>query len=685
MSLSSNTKSPSQSGERHREREALRRREQSRSVRDIAPLPVMVNSKRRAAARKSFRLFCETYFKAKFPLAWATYHLKIISRLEKIVTSGGLAAIAAPRGSGKSTLTLVAAVWALVYGYRRYVVLVGANKAEAQKLIDSIKSALQNNKLLYEDFPEITYPIVRLNGSALLARGQLYVGNLTNMSWGSMSLTLPTILGSKASGSRVMTSGIFGAIRGKNSETAEGATIRPDLVLIDDPQTDQSAKSPAQIAKAEDVINRTIMGLAGPGVAIAVAMSVTVIQPGDLADRYLNVKIYPQWNGLRYKMLEKFPDNKKLWEEYAEYRREGKNAAASEFYRNNYEAMRKGAVVSWEANFTENDLDALQYAMNLYIDDPVSFSSERQNEPIEVQSQNAAVDAKTVRSRTNGLSSKTVTPDTYKVTAFIDVHDDLLYYCVTAWSDDFTGRVIDYGTFPEQHRTYFSKSDSGLITLKSEFGGKKEGYVSQGLEALVMDLLSQDYPVQGDEDGSDFVKLDKILIDSGYMPTVIQNTLLKIGYSSIVRPSYGMFVGAKKAPMSEWKAKAKERLHLGHFWTENRTESQRYRRIKIDTNYWKTYVHSALDLAPAESGSLSLYGRNGERHRMFSEHISAEKVQLVEVGSRKVYEWEQKPGQDNHFFDTLVGTAAAASVAGITHPEELSKQKQPEQSRVVNL
>ena len=37
-----------------------------------------------------------------------------------------------------------------------------------------------------------------------------------------------------------------------------------------------------------------------------------------------------------------------------------------------------------------------------------------------------------------------------RVTAFIDVHDKLLFYCVCAWEEDFTGYVIDYGTFPDQ-------------------------------------------------------------------------------------------------------------------------------------------------------------------------------------------------------------------------------------------
>jgi hypothetical protein len=212
--------------------------------------------------------------------------------------------------------------------------------------------------------------------------------------------------------------------------------------------------------------------------------------------------------------------------------------------------------------------------------------------------------------------------------------------------------------------------------MKSEFGGKKERYIALGIEALVADLLSQNYEMEGDADGAEPVKIDLLLIDSGYMPDVIQMTLQKIGQSNIVRPSYGVGIGAKHAPMSEWKSKPKEKLHLGHHWIEKRSESWKYRQIKIDTNYWKSHVHNAFDLAITEEGSLSLWGRNAEQHRMFSEHVTAEKVQLVEAGSRKVHEWEPKPNQDNHFFDTIVGCTVGASVCGIKLESEKLEQKQ---------
>jgi hypothetical protein len=62
----------------------------------------------------------------------------------------------------------------------------------------------------------------------------------------------------------------------------------------------------------------------------------------------------------------------------------------------------------------------------------------------------------------NGLDHQTLPLDAPTLTGFIDVHDDLLYYSVVAWSDDFTGYVIDYGTYPKQVRRVFAKGKTSV-------------------------------------------------------------------------------------------------------------------------------------------------------------------------------------------------------------------------------
>ena len=67
---------------------------------------------RRQRALESLLAFCE-YFPARFYLPWSADHLKVISRLEECVRSGGRFALAMPRGGGKTSLCGTACLWAL--------------------------------------------------------------------------------------------------------------------------------------------------------------------------------------------------------------------------------------------------------------------------------------------------------------------------------------------------------------------------------------------------------------------------------------------------------------------------------------------------------------------------------------------------------------------------------------------
>jgi len=51
-----------------------------------------------------------------------------------------------------------------------------------------------------------------------------------------------------------------------------------------------------------------------------------------------------------------------------------------------------------------------------------------------------------------------------RVTAFIDVHDKLLYWCVCAWEEDFTGYVIDYGALTATSRGNGAPARTGSLT-----------------------------------------------------------------------------------------------------------------------------------------------------------------------------------------------------------------------------
>ena len=419
--------SGARSYEDRRNAERDRQAEQSLAGRDIGPLPEVVNPDRKAACERNFQLFCESYFPETYALAWSPDHLKVIEKIETAVLRGGLFALALPRGSGKTTITESAALWSMLYGHREFVVLIGATESAALELLDSLKTELEVNERLAEDFPEVCYPVAQLEGIANRCAGQLYKGERTRITWTSNEIVLPTVEGSRASGIIVRVAGITGRIRGMKFKRSDGRNVRPSLVVIDDPQTSESAGSLEQTRKRVRVLAGDILGLAGPGQKISGIMPCTIIRPGDMADIILNRNTHPDWNGEKTRMVYRFPTNMKLWEEYAEIRAEalrteGNFQKATEFYLANREAMDAGAEVSWEARFNHDEVSALQHAMNLKFQDEQAFQSEYQNDPLpDDTADDSLLSVDEICAKINGLARRRVPLKCDRLTMFVDV------------------------------------------------------------------------------------------------------------------------------------------------------------------------------------------------------------------------------------------------------------------------
>ena len=211
-------------------------------------------------------------------------------------------ALAMPRGSGKTSIMSVAAIWAILYGYQKFIVIIGSSSSRAMELMEDIKVWIETNELLFEDFPEVCYPIRKLERITHRQRGQKYQGKPTRIDWAGNKLGFPVIDGSLSSGAVISASGMSGSdIRGQKALAPDGSVIRPDFILIDDPQTRETAASPTQCAKRESIISGDVLGMAGPGKKIAAFCACTVISQGDLADRMLDRKLHPEWHGERIK------------------------------------------------------------------------------------------------------------------------------------------------------------------------------------------------------------------------------------------------------------------------------------------------------------------------------------------------------------------------------------------------
>jgi len=654
--------------------EKLKDRARARNValaiagRDIGELPNVAHPERKKRAASDFRFFCDSYFPLTFHLPWSADHLKVIGKIEQAVLRGGLFAMAMPRGSGKTTICECACIWAVLYGHRDFVCLIGSDEGHAMDMLDSIKMELDGNDLLLEDFPEVVYPIQCLDGIANRCNGQLYKGERTHIGWTAREVVLPSMPGSAASGAIIKVAGITGRIRGMKYKRADGHTVRPSLVVLDDPQTDESARSLSQCATREGILAGAILGLAGPGKKISGIMPCTVIRPGDMADNILSRDKHPEWNGERTKMVYSFPAEEKKWQRYGELRGESLRAhgdirLATEFYAADREAMDAGAEIAWPERFNHDELSAIQHAMNLRLQDEAAFFAEYQNEPLPQEtSEGDELNAEQIANKTNRMPRRLVPVGCNHLTMFVDVQANLLFFTVAAWEDDFTGYVIDYGSFPDQQRSYFTLRDARLTLPLATKASGLEGAIYAGLEQLTTSYLGREWR----RDDGAMLRIERCLIDANWVSStdVVYQFCRQSAHAGIIMPSHGRFVGASSQPFSEYKRRPGDRI--GHNWRMPNVAGKRaVRHVIYDTNFWKTFVHARLAVPMGDRGCLSLFGDSADPHRLFAEHLSSEYRVKTEGRGRTVDEWKMRPERgDNHWFDCLVGCATAASIQG---------------------
>ena len=311
-----------QSYEEKKAKAAALQREKSYAGRNIAPLPKVKNPARRAAALASLQVFGQTYFAKTLDKPCSPAHLVLIEKLEQVILEGGLQAVGMPRGWGKTAWCRIAILWGILRGSRRFGVLIAANAKMALKLLANLRRSLTSDGPLAEDFPEVLYPIRRIGNLTSRQAGQHVNGKPTNINLTAEQIVLPSVSGSLCSGAIICCAGLdTGNLRGLHYVTEDGDTIRPDLFLADDIQSKKSAYSLSQCEYREEILKSDVLYMGGDK-PIAGLVACTVIREGDVADRLLDRKIHPVWQGIGTRMFDVLPKNTEPWEKYWEIRSE---------------------------------------------------------------------------------------------------------------------------------------------------------------------------------------------------------------------------------------------------------------------------------------------------------------------------------------------------------------------------
>lgn len=652
----------SEKGKQKRAYDLKAKRTMRAAGRDIF-IPPVVNPERKESCRYDLKLFCTTYFMDRFDKPFCKDHDDLILAIQNAVLNGDLKGFALPRGSGKTTICEVGVIWAALYGHSKFLVILASNTAAAEEeLLASIMITMDTTDELYEDFPHACAPIRALEGENKRCIGQTFQGQQTHIQWKKARVILPKIPDSECSETIIDATGILGRVRGKKHTTSIGKIVRPDFVMIDDPQTDESAASYSQCVKRLKVITGAVLGMAGPGKSISAVMPCTVIQRGDMADTALDRELHPEWQGTRVKMVEKWADvhDTEWLQTYAGLRQEGlRNSdggeAGNKYYRDNQAMMDKGSVVYWAERFNEGkgEISAIQNAYNLLIDRGESiFQAEYQNDPLEeFAGQEKQLTEREIHARAIEPTKRREVPLGYEtLTAFIDCGKGTLHYAIVAAGDFFSSCIIDYGKYE-----FSTGGKSGGI----------EGHLYTALENLCNLILPKNYPCAN---GTEH-KILQIAIDAGWQTQTVYRFTRNSQFSNSMNPYMGQSHEGFRIPRKTPKARS------GDAWFVQRTAKKEALLFHSNVDFWKSFVEERFRVPIGGRGALTIFKRH---HPEFCGHMVAEKRTMKTAKTGEEYaKWEPKPGMANHWLDCVVGACAMAHYMGV----RLSIEEQDEHKK----
>ena len=311
--------------------------------------------KRRARAKADFAYFCQTYMPQAFSLDFAPYQLALtriaakrtmskreLKLFKKLIDKSDHGTIVMsengcfdgildlePRDHGKTTRnTQALPMWLALNFSEIYAIVCGASSDSAVAMMDAIKSELENNELIIND-----YGVQKVYGNK----------------WAMDKIEL-------ANGNAIQAVGRGEPIRGTKHKF-----LRPTHVICDDLIKDDEVENQEIRNKTEDWFDKVVLNL-GKGMLVIVAN--TIVHPDDLPSRLLariEAGLLPDWLGLRFAAIT--PENKPLFparwsmRELMKKKLSLRNAWWSEWMNKPRSKKEKDFKPEWFKHYQLHDLD----------------------------------------------------------------------------------------------------------------------------------------------------------------------------------------------------------------------------------------------------------------------------------------------------------------------------------------
>lgn len=581
----------------------------------------------------------------------------LIHDVQETILHGGQAVKLYGRGTGKTTIICYCAItWAILYGHRRYPVIISATSKLARKNLKVIKKLLSRTKAILQDFPAVAVPIQKLGNVSQRTASQTYRGTATDVEWASDQIVLPMCRDANGRplddgcGAIVSSVGVGGAVRGAN----EGGQ-RPDFLILDDPQTEKDAHSPKRVETIVNYIHHDALMLAGHDRKISAFVSITPQCFGDVATELCSRSKHPEWDvSIEPFVKRKCPNWSRLILEFCE--RYVEDAAAhdarfsrsTEWYRANRDKFADVVVLDPKQYDTAAEIDAVHHVLNLRaLLGAVAFDAEIMMKVSDSASE-LEINADTVSERLNGAPMNVLPPGTDSVVVFCDVNltkNRGLSWAAVAFGPHRVGAVVNYGRYPER----------GPLVPPNSSDLVRNRLVAGGIRMVVEKVAA----IQFRDAKNRRIYPTAFGFDRGYLPAVIHRALFVLRKT---RPLPFPLVAVRGFPWDKFGVREKDTLRRGDHVFATRSQYGQY--LAEMAPYWREIMQSGFLETPLQPGSLSLYGSDSTRHFEFATEICNEKLirkYTVTRGRQTLTAWDWQTMGDNHFCDCLTGCFALAS------------------------
>jgi hypothetical protein len=420
--------------------------------------------------------------------------------------------------------------------------------------------------------------------------------------------------------------------------------------LLDDPQTNESAKSVSQTDTREELILSDVLGLAGHDKEIAAVMAVTVIEKNDLADRFLSAELHGEWRGQRVGIINGWQDDADVrWREYDEVRGqenrgEVEPGTANKVYEANRAKLDEGIVPADEHFYAKDEVSAIQHARNLLLSRGMTaFQAEYMQEPVSRTADAPyTLDEEDVLRKMSGTGRGVIPADAKKIVAAIDVNRYALSWCVTALRSNGTLSVIDYGWWTPR----------GKDCVWPENSTQAGDLISKGITTLVSQICG--HRQYGDE-------VATIAVDSNYETQVVRDLMPELQRLY----QHRRVVAARALAGKDYKLPTDRATRfLDGLESDLRWAKGNRRAVECywDSTYWHIRTQKGWLMPPGADGSTELYKAARSLHRRFAEQAVADRLCRVDLTSsgRQVAVWTTN--SHNEMGDVVALSGALASL-----------------------